>query len=197
MLNLKSFQVVQPDELLKTHLGGPLMNALFLESEDGIDWYAVQSRFQADTVKIAYDANGIIRQTVGKPDANGNYDVSLLVPINLSVAEIDADNYPAGVTLDGSWKFNEEIQVVYQDAAIASDLVYQRNLHKRDDLLAKCISYATAIQFSAARNTARTGDDDAIQALHRVADELRDVDLSAENPVWPEIPDFLNLEKAQ
>lgn len=185
MLNLKNFQVVQPNELLKRYLGGPLINALFLQSEDGIDWYAVQSRFQTDTVKIAYDANGIIRQTVGKSDADGSYDVSLLVPINLSVTEVDADTYPPGVTLDGSWKFNEETQVVYQDAAIASDLIYQRNLHQRDDLLTKCTAYAFAVQSGAALGNPRPGTSEALQ---QYADALLSVDLTLDKPDWPVFP---------
>lgn len=187
MLNLKKFQVAQPDELLKTHLGGPLMNAVFLQSEDGIDWYAVQSRFQTDTAKIAYDANGIIRQTVGKPDADGNYDVSLFVPINLSVAEIDADNYPPGVTLDGSWMFDGE--TVYQDAAVVSDRIYQHNLQKRDDLLTKCAAYAFAVQSGAALGNSRPG---ASEALQQYADALLSVDLTQAEPDWPLQPDFLN-----
>lgn len=186
MLNLKNFQVTQPDEILKSHLSGPLMNALFLQSEGGVDWYAVQSRFQTNTVKIAYDAAGVIRQIVDKPDADGNYDVSLLVPINLSVAEIAVNYLPDGTDINGSWVFDGVS--VYQDSAIVSDLLYQRNLQRRDSLLTKCAAYAFAVQPGAAFSNTHSGISEVLQ---QYADALLNVDLTLAKPDWPEVPAFL------
>ncbi|MFV0262051.1 MAG: phage tail protein, partial [Kluyvera sp.] len=136
--------------------------------ENGFDWFEAAAALRGP-VFIAYSpADGVIIQIADPslPDT----DAYSLHPDSVNIAGLDS--LPDGCSIDGSWFFDGE--TVYRDITVILPRLYQRNRQRRDDLLAKCISYATAIQFSAARNTARTGDDDAIQALHRVADELRD-----------------------
>src|SRR5690606_10939407 len=96
--------VVQPDEQLIEQFRGAGGEALFMMSDEGEEWYSSQQLFSDDTIKIAYDADNIICSVVDRPDADGKYDVSLLVPVNLSVTEISPEDYPDGVTLDGTWK---------------------------------------------------------------------------------------------
>ncbi|ECE1108318.1 tail fiber assembly protein [Salmonella enterica subsp. enterica] len=83
------------------------IGAYFLESDDGQDWYECQSLFSDDTAKIMYDPEGIIWGVVNNPvPQRGNtYAVSMLWPVNMSVAEIDAADCPDDCRGDGSWLY--------------------------------------------------------------------------------------------
>lgn len=102
------------------------IGAYFLESEDGQDWYECQSLFSDDTVKIMYDHDGVIWGVVNKPvPQRGNtYAVSMLWPVNMSVAEIDAADCPDDCRGDGSWLYRDgkvlPVPVDYQAKAEAT-----------------------------------------------------------------------------
>ncbi|TBM02504.1 tail fiber assembly protein, partial [Hafnia paralvei] len=66
------------------------LGVIFLESQDGQDWYECQASFSDDTVKIMYDSTGVIMAVVDKPvPQRGNvYAVSMLWPVEMSVAEV-------------------------------------------------------------------------------------------------------------
>ncbi|EMY9194449.1 tail fiber assembly protein [Salmonella enterica] len=83
------------------------IGAYFLKSEDGQDWYECQSLFSDDTAKIMYDPEGVIWGVVNQPvPQRGNtYAVSMLWPVNMSVAEIDAADCPDDCRGDGSWLY--------------------------------------------------------------------------------------------
>ncbi|EAZ4483319.1 tail fiber assembly protein [Salmonella enterica] len=85
------------------------IGAYFLESEDGQDWYECQSLFSDDTAKIMYDHEGVIWGVINKPvPQRGNtYAVSMLWPVNMSVAEIDAADCPDDCRGDGSWLYRD------------------------------------------------------------------------------------------
>ncbi|MBJ3143640.1 tail fiber assembly protein, partial [Salmonella enterica subsp. enterica serovar Derby] len=85
------------------------IGAYFLESEDGQDWYECQSLFSDDTAKIMYDHEGVIWGVVNKPvPQRGNtYAVSMLWPVNMSVAEIDAADCPDDCRGDGTWLYQD------------------------------------------------------------------------------------------
>ncbi|EAT6581162.1 tail fiber assembly protein [Salmonella enterica subsp. enterica serovar Newport] len=85
------------------------IGAYFLESDDGQDWYECQSLFSDDTAKIMYDPEGIIWGVVNNPvPQRGNtYAVSMLWPVNMSVAEIDAADCPDDCRGDGSWLYRD------------------------------------------------------------------------------------------
>ncbi|MBJ4721492.1 tail fiber assembly protein, partial [Salmonella enterica subsp. enterica serovar Anatum] len=85
------------------------IGAYFLESEDGQDWYECQSLFSDDTAKIMYDPEGVIWGVVNKPvPQRGNtYAVSMLWPVNMSVAEIDAADCPDDCRGDGTWLYQD------------------------------------------------------------------------------------------
>lgn len=80
---------------------------LFLTSADGQDWYECQAAFADDTIKIMYDADGVIRGMVDKPVAQRGHTlaVSMFFPLGMSVAELQ--NVPAGCAGDGRWRFVE------------------------------------------------------------------------------------------
>ncbi|MHC0027040.1 tail fiber assembly protein [Enterobacter vonholyi] len=74
------------------------MDVIFLQNEQGDDWYEIQSRFSLGTIKIVYDESGII--TSFSPDA------SSLNPIDSYVAEISETEFPDGVDILGGWRFD-------------------------------------------------------------------------------------------
>lgn len=73
--------------------------AVWLRDEDGTDWYACQSTFRTDTVKVAYrESDGVI--------VSMSKDVSALCPYGLSVAEVS--EWPDGADITGGWIFDGE-----------------------------------------------------------------------------------------
>ncbi|HAX5210427.1 TPA: tail fiber assembly protein [Escherichia coli] len=71
---------------------------VFLQDENGNDWYECQKQFSENTVKVVYDSNNII--------VSISNDVSTLWPVGASVAEIET--LPDGVDIDGNWIFDGE-----------------------------------------------------------------------------------------
>ncbi|MGV2811705.1 tail fiber assembly protein [Enterobacter cancerogenus] len=71
----------------------------YLKSSSGHDWYLSQASFAADTMKISYDANGVIR--------SADVDISMLWPLNQSVTEVAVDSLPDGFAPDGKWILTE------------------------------------------------------------------------------------------
>ncbi|HDI9198914.1 TPA: DUF4376 domain-containing protein, partial [Escherichia coli] len=74
--------------------------AMYLKSVDGRDWYESQSLFAADTLKLVYDSNGIIT-SISK-------DVSMLWPVNQSVAEVADTEENRKADISGRWGFDGE-----------------------------------------------------------------------------------------
>lgn len=83
------------------------IGAFYLVSDDGQDWYECQELFSDDTVKIAYDSAGLIWQIVAEPiPQRGNvYAVSMLWPVDMSVAEIAVEDFPQDCQPDGTWQY--------------------------------------------------------------------------------------------
>ncbi|MDR3432550.1 MAG: tail fiber assembly protein [Rouxiella aceris] len=95
MQNIKNFKLTKPvtPEQKAIAEQGP---AAFLISEDGRDWYTSQKDFKADTLKFAYNAQGVITAI--------SHDVSGLWPVDMSVAE--TDSAPEGVNNRGLWVYD-------------------------------------------------------------------------------------------
>ncbi|ENC4725925.1 phage tail protein, partial [Escherichia coli] len=90
---IKSFKLYTPE---KSDVPG----AMYLKSEDGQDWYECQSLFSAETLKLVYDSNGIIT-SISK-------DVSMLWPVNQSVAEVADTEENRKADISGRWGFDGE-----------------------------------------------------------------------------------------
>ncbi|MDO2449788.1 tail fiber assembly protein [Enterobacter vonholyi] len=95
--NPTSEKLLEDASIIKNSIG---MDVIFLQTEQGDDWYEIQSRFSLDTIKIVYDENGII--TSYSPD------VSQLNPVDSFVAEISKADFPEGVDILGGWGFDGE-----------------------------------------------------------------------------------------
>lgn len=72
-------------------------NIAYLRDEDGNDWYEQQEKFLPDTLKVAFDSLGIIKSL--------SYNVSAMFPSGLSVVEVNANDVPDGVAIDGMWQY--------------------------------------------------------------------------------------------
>lgn len=92
-MEVKHFSLSLPTDQQRLRYGEPL----FLSSEDGLDWYEIQTRFAADKTKIMYDSQGGIRGIT--------HDASVFFPVGMSVADID--NLPPNCSNDGSWCYCE------------------------------------------------------------------------------------------
>lgn len=85
------------------------IGVIFLASEDGKDWYECQALFSDNTVKVMYDAEGIICALVNKPvpQRGDVYAVSMLWPVDMSVVEMAIDDCPAECQADGTWRYTD------------------------------------------------------------------------------------------
>ncbi|EEL0284930.1 tail fiber assembly protein [Salmonella enterica] len=114
------------------------IGAYFLESDDGQDWYECQSLFSDDTAKIMYDPEGIIWGVVNNPvPQRGNtYAVSMLWPVNMSVAEIDAADCPDDCRGDGSWLYRDgKVLPVPVDYQAKAETTRQKLLNDADNAI--------------------------------------------------------------
>lgn len=157
---------------------------LFLESEDGRDWYECQPDFADDTVKLMYDTNGVIHSVVDKPvPRRGNIlAVSMLFPVDMSVAEITA--LPDGFeTNSKSWFFidGKVLQII--------DYVAEAE-RKKSQLIAAASQVIIPLQDALDTGSAT---DAQIQLLlkwkaYRLALSRIDTSL-APDIIWPEQPE--------
>lgn len=99
MMNIKNFTPGNPKtpeqlELANKH------RVLFLFSEDGQEWYESQKQFAPDTIKFTYDSDGVIRSI--------SRDVSMLWPVDASVAEVADTTANRRADISGRWGFDGE-----------------------------------------------------------------------------------------
>jgi hypothetical protein len=192
MKTIKNFQIYSPDEneleklafhFFKTdelpHDWKDWLNSQdiqFLRSEDGRDWYLVQSEFASDTVKIIHDERGII--------CAASLDVSSLPgPVNQSVTEISFDALPEGFAPDCKWRLSDSliIPVEVDNAGLAE----QQKAARLIEAAAAIAPLQDAVELGIAT------DDEAAQLItwkkYRVL--LNRVDISSPaDIVWPVAP---------
>ncbi|EDH6024105.1 tail fiber assembly protein [Salmonella enterica subsp. enterica serovar Kisangani] len=136
--NIKNFRLIDaPVNRSKTQAEINI-GAYFLESEDGQDWYECQSLFSDDTAKIMYDPEGVIWGVVNQPvPQRGNtYAVSMLWPVNMSVAEIDAADCPDDCRGDGSWLYRDgKVLPVPVDYQAKAETTRQKLLNDADNAI--------------------------------------------------------------
>lgn len=95
MKHIKNFKRYSPETEEEKMLERDI-NAIFLISGDGQDWYECQQSFSEDTIKVMYDAEGVIR-AIAK-------DISSLFPEGRSVIELTS--LPVGTEIDGNWLYS-------------------------------------------------------------------------------------------
>ncbi|EDV3695260.1 tail fiber assembly protein [Salmonella enterica subsp. enterica] len=161
------------------------IGAFFLESEDGQDWYECQSLFSDDTAKIMYDPEGVIWGGVNKPvPQRGNtYAVSMLWPVNMSVAEIDAADCPDDCRGDGMW--------LYQDGKVVQRAYSPEELRKKAEAekvrrLAEAESAIAPLARAVKLKIATDEEIKRLEAWELYSVMVNRVDTSS--PDWPEVP---------
>ncbi|WP_432716266.1 tail fiber assembly protein [Pantoea agglomerans] len=147
MLTLKNINTYKPEYY---DLMPP---CLYLQTEDGKDWYYHRLKFQADTLKICYDSDNVIRMA----SYNAEY---ICPPSGCSVSEVAPDEVPVGFNDLGDWIFDGAgiVARVYT----AEELIAQA-----EALRAKLLAQATtalaplqdAIDFDLATDAERTSLD--------------------------------------
>lgn len=95
--NIKNFTQGAPQtpeqlELANKH------GALFLFSENGLEWYESQKQFAPDTIKFTYNSEGVINSI--------SRDVATLWPVGLSVAEVPDTTANRRADISGRWGFD-------------------------------------------------------------------------------------------
>lgn len=193
MKKFENFTLVTPEYEVFATIEGEKRRVLFLESENGLCWYAAQQEFSDDTVKIQYDSDGIIRAVVDKPvpQRENVYAASMLWPYNASVAEIAVEDYPEEVQLDGTWRFDGT--TVYQDAGIVSAFALTKNTRQFNRLLRACTDAAFPLQSALALGIITPEQQAMLTELQNYAVTLADTDLTVTPVAWPVPPASVKL----
>lgn len=155
--------------------------ALHLQSEDGQDWYDVREQLSAEKLKIAYQADGVIRQQ--------SYNAVELFPENLSIAEVSKKSIPNDFPdrLDGNWIFDGK--KITPRVIPKSELIAQAE-ETRAQLMAEANQKITPLQDAADLGIATDIELAQLKAWKTYRVLLSRVDVStAPNIAWPEVPD--------
>lgn len=164
MITLRNFKPYKEHEL------SPLAGASHLETEDGKDWYFHQRRFSPDTLKICFDATGVIRSFA--------IDVSTLYPWNLSVTELDTKDVPKDLDISGRWSFIDgEVVPTPVDMVV----VFTQHLNK---LMSDANSRINLLKELKEEGVATKEELEELVKLLAYRNKLRKVDVSGE-PNWP------------
>lgn len=185
MKNIKNFKQYTPSaELLEKYSVGK-SEILFLISEDGQDWYECQKLFSDNTVKVAYDASGVIRSLVDKTDPKDGegYAVSMLCPVDMSVAEIALDDYPADCVSDGSWRYIDgRIEKIPTDYVADAE-------NKKSQLMADANAAITPLERAVKLGMATNEEVETLVEWERYSVLLHRVNTSTAPDIeWPEKP---------
>ncbi|HIH5644638.1 tail fiber assembly protein [Serratia marcescens] len=152
----------------------------YLCDEDGRDWYESQKDFSNDTIKVVYDADGIILSVAS--------DVSMLWPINLSVVEVSVQNAPKGLSDSGEWVFNGSAIVprVYSTEEIQS-----QTEQKKTRLIDEAYAAMKPLELAVKHDMATDEEKAQLDAwerysvmLSRINPEMKVADIN-----WPEVPE--------
>ncbi|MGO3014227.1 MAG: tail fiber assembly protein [Hafnia alvei] len=154
--------------------------ALHLLSEDGQDWYDVREKLSADKLKIAYQADGVIRQQ--------SYNAVELFPENLSIAEVGKKAIPNDFPdrLDGNWIFDGK--KIAPRVVPESELLAQAE-ETRAQLMAEANQKITPLQDASDLDIATEDELAQLKAWKTYRVLLSRVDISSAPDIdWPPLP---------
>lgn len=183
MQKFKNFQRYKPDENSAVFKKFGTYTNLFLKDESGNDWYEVQKLFAPDTLKIAYiEENGLVKM-VGR-------DADMLVPIGLSVTEVDASilqTVDKDKLVQGEWAYRDgKIQPrIYTHAELE-----QKATWEKDNLLDKAARVIAPLQDAVDLDIATEAEKSALLVWKKYRVLLNRVDISTAPDIdWPEPPE--------
>ncbi|MBT9429956.1 tail fiber assembly protein [Candidatus Symbiopectobacterium endolongispinus] len=172
MKSIKNFKRYHPDSADKKALELSV-GAIFLISEDGQDWYECQKSFQPDTMKVEYEADGVIRSM--------GYYISGFCPEGCSVAEVS--EWPKESVPNRKWCFvdGEVVSRVY-----TADKLKEQATHKRDYLLEQAAKIIAPLQGASDLDIATEAEKAALLAWKKYRVLLNRADISkAPDIAWP------------
>ena len=173
------FSLYEPDENdeLAQRIKVFLPCARFLSDVQGNDWYACQNEFSDETIKIAWDEQGVIRFI--HPDA------SCLFPVGLSVAEFRPEDIPEEAAADGQWIYDgqniKRREVTDREKAAIAEA-------KRNELMTLATQQIMPLQDAEDTGDATPDEAAALLAWKRYRIALNRLDVTAANIVWPVAP---------
>jgi len=150
----------------------------FLQTDSENDWYDSQAQFSSDTLKVVYDASGII--------CSSDSDASRLWPLNLSVAEIATADVPDGFAVNRKWMYSDGsiIARVYTSA----ELLAQAE-NTRTDLISSARETMNEWQNDLALGDISDSDKALLTTWNTYVKALKALDLStAPDITWPDVP---------
>lgn len=177
MKDYKNFKTYQPDDEVRQSLQAE-HGVIFFKSESGEDWYEIQKTFSPDTLKVAYDQDGIIRSI--------SDDVSMLTPENLSVAEVENSEQNLKADFYGDWVYKSG--AIYRRQYTLAELVQEAD-EKKAGLLASAEAIIAPLA-RAVRLGMATGDEIVmLDAWERYSVLVNRIDINMAPDIdWPEKP---------
>ncbi|EBP0013984.1 tail fiber assembly protein [Salmonella enterica] len=176
MMHLKNISVGNPKTMAQFQLT-KRSGVIWLYSEDGKNWYDEQKNFAADTLKIAYDKNGVI--------VNISKDVSTINPTGLSVVELPNITANRRADIYGGWVFDGEkiIKRVY-----TSEELRQQAEAKKFKLLEEAETVITPLARAVKLGIATDEERQRLEVWERYSVLVSRGDMS--DPDWPEKPEL-------
>ncbi|EEO2384067.1 tail fiber assembly protein [Salmonella enterica] len=174
MMHLKNISVGNPKTMAQFQLT-KRSGVIWLFSEDGQNWYEEQKNFATDTLKIAYDKNGVI--------VNISKDVSTINPSGLSVVELPNITANRRADIYGGWVFDGEkvIKRVY-----TTEELRRQAESKKAKLLEDAEIVITPLARAVKRGIATDEEQKRLEAWELYSVMVNRVDTS--KPDWPERP---------
>lgn len=175
LMNIKEGEPKTPEQVELSQK----IKARFFFDEKGRDWYESQQFFAKDTLKIAFDKDGIIRCI--------ETDVSVIYPENLSVAEVlnTAENRRADTS--GEW--------IYSDGTIrmrekTEDELTRLAEQKKNELITKAKDIIAPLQDAMDLGIATTDEESRLLAWKKYRVSLSRIDTTNHAGInWPKEPD--------
>ncbi|WP_434526310.1 tail fiber assembly protein [Photorhabdus asymbiotica] len=174
LVNLGPFEQYIPDS------ENAVQFALYLQDKQGNDWYTSQNQFSTETLKIMYDANGLIRAITT--------DVSKFAPLGFSVAEINKNEVPKEFNEKTNHKWMFDGQKIFPYVATKEELIRNAE-YKRVQLLVKANNIIVPLQDAIDLNIATEEEKNTLLKWKKYRIMLNRIDIStAPEIVWPTPP---------
>ncbi|ECT9808853.1 tail fiber assembly protein [Salmonella enterica] len=174
MMHLKNISVGNPKTLEQYQLT-KRSGVIWLYSEDGKNWYEEQKNFATDTLKIAYNQNGVI--------VNISQDVSTINPTGLSVVELRDITANRRADIYGGWMFDgkQVIKRVY-----TSEELRQQAEAKKQKLLEEAEAVIKPLARAVKLGIATDEERQRLEVWEQYSVLVSRVDTSKHD--WPEKP---------
>ena len=175
MQHLKNIVAGEPQTEEQRELTEKL-GIVWLYDENGKNWYDEQKNFQADTLKIAYNQNGIICIITT--------DVSAMNPVGLSVIEVKNTKENQKADISGRWMLKDG---KITERIYTPEELKQQAERKKAALQEEAESIIALLERTIRLNMTAGNEREQLEAWERYSVMLSRVDTA--NPEWPDKPD--------